>query len=88
MLSTEPPHVGSPLLFGGVRGVGYPIEKFRKKFRGGVPPPMRTFKKGVEDRGVPPRSGGDPPMRVPGFLGWGTGFFWGVPRFFIDAPDR
>ena len=92
--------------------MGYPIEKFRNKFRWGVPPYAHFRKKGVEDRGgdppleggtphgkssggvgvedrgVPPGLGGTPPMRVQGFLGWGAGFFWGVPRVFIDALDR
>ena len=47
-------------------------------FIGGYPPGLG---------GTPPMRG-VPPMRVPGFLGWGTGFFWGVPRVFIDALDR
>ena len=76
-----------PCFFVGVRGVGYPIEKFRKKFRWGYPP-YAHFKKKALRIGGTPRSGGYPPMRVPGFLGWGAGFFWGVPRFFIDALDR
>ena len=37
--------------------------------------------------------GGTPLCGAPGgvgvgFLGWGAGFFWGVPRVFIDALDR
>ena len=45
---------------------------------------------GVPHRKVPKEvpKGGTPPMRVQGFLGWGAGFFWGVPRVFIDALDR
>ena len=56
---------------------------------------MRTFeKKALRIGGVTPRSGGYPPYAGhrggsgSGFLGWGAGFFWGVPRFFIDALDR